>query len=222
MSASILRRCSSEARIVSSTPRSRSCGAALSSGGVAGAAARRRRARAGGATGRAPARPPAPTRSAPSPRSRPLGVPATIVACLESVAMIGMPRQNGKRPVELLGRHRPDQLMRPSHGAEADYFVRFAAQGRVEPVGSADRQRIGRDRAVAGPADLLGPLAAGQRRAALVEQRRARRLWGRRRESSRASSAARSSARRARLSSISRSSTAAIPSERARSPARLK
>ena len=107
----------------------------------------------------------------------------SIAACLESVAMIGMPAQDGKRAIELLGGHHPDELVRPGHRAEIDERARFRLEGGIEPVGTADQPARKRRPRRRGRGRSLPPIGgwSAPRRARRATS--ARRLWGRRRGS---------------------------------------
>ena len=73
--------------------------------------------------------------------------------------MIGMARQNREAAIELFGGHHARELMRPGHRAKRQDAIGFLAQRRIEPVGSADRHRVGRRAAVAGLGRFPPPIA---------------------------------------------------------------
>jgi hypothetical protein len=84
--------------------------------------------------------------------------------------MIGVPSQNCRCSIKLFAGHYPDKLMRPGRAAEANDLTRHGVQGRVQPVWSADDQRINRSRCIPRPPDVLGPFRTCYGRASLVEQ----------------------------------------------------
>src|SRR5271166_3673551 len=69
--------------------------------------------------------------------------------------MVRMTAKNSDRPVKLLARHDPDELMRPRHRAQGDDAVRLFANRSVEPLGPPDHDCVNGPRRVAGPAEVV-------------------------------------------------------------------
>src|SRR5688572_11474349 len=87
-----------------------------------------------------------------------------------SLPVVRVARQYRGRPIELLGQHDADQLVRPGEGGEAQRQVGFAHEGGIETVSAADDEADGRA-AVVAPAGQL-PSEGGRRHglAVLVER----------------------------------------------------
>lgn len=54
--------------------------------------------------------------------------------------MIGRPGKDGDRPVKLLGKHDPDQLVRENGRAEGKHQVRLGELRAIMTVGAADAE----------------------------------------------------------------------------------
>jgi hypothetical protein len=74
--------------------------------------------------------------------------------------MIGMPGENRRRPVYLLRRHDSRQLMRPGHGAKGNDLRGLLAHGRVEAIGTANRDDVGGGSRIPRLPDIGGQLLA--------------------------------------------------------------
>lgn len=85
-----------------------------------------------------------------------------------SAAVIGMTREDRRRPVELLGQQDPDQPVRPSLQSQGDAVRGGVPQG-AEAAGAADEETGGPGALVPEPCEKIGKGLAGQGLAGRVE-----------------------------------------------------